>query len=198
MAFSRDEIEAFIAELHADPQLRDRVRNAILADDFLALPGIVARLGERVDQLSERVDQLAVQVGRLTLSVDHLNGKVGNLDGRMFEFEYERHLGNRLSKRFRKVRPIPLSDYDPFFNARRRSVISEEEWEDAARLDVIALARDTSVPSEPEVVIAMELPGGRERRGTSPSTRGCPGKVRRGRARPRRRGEHRDEREGPR
>jgi hypothetical protein len=43
MAFSRDEIEAFIAELHADPQPRDRVRSAILADDFLALPGSSGR-----------------------------------------------------------------------------------------------------------------------------------------------------------
>jgi hypothetical protein len=41
MAFSPADIESFIAALHSDPQLRDRVRDASLADDFLALPGIV-------------------------------------------------------------------------------------------------------------------------------------------------------------
>src|SRR5688572_17659661 len=107
MAFSREEIEAFIAELQQDPQLRDRVRNAILADDFLALPGIVARLGERVEQLGERLDQLGErvdalslqiagltsQVFQLTLGQNQLTGKVTNIDGRLYEFEFERKIG---------------------------------------------------------------------------------------------------------
>ncbi len=37
MALTEVDIEQFIAELQANPQLRDRVRDAILAHDFLAL-----------------------------------------------------------------------------------------------------------------------------------------------------------------
>jgi hypothetical protein len=37
MALTEADIEEFIAALQADPQLRDRVRNVILADDLLAL-----------------------------------------------------------------------------------------------------------------------------------------------------------------
>ncbi len=37
MAFTAAEVEEFIGAIQQDPALRDRVRNAILADDFLAL-----------------------------------------------------------------------------------------------------------------------------------------------------------------
>ncbi|MGH2609947.1 MAG: hypothetical protein ACRDHF_12780, partial [Tepidiformaceae bacterium] len=75
----------------------------------------------------------------------------------VYEIDYSLKLGNHLARRFRKVRPLPISDYEPFYKAWKGGVISETEWEDAARLDVIALARDASLSDEPEVVIAMEL-----------------------------------------
>lgn len=76
MAMSRADIERFIQELRADPELRDRVRDAILADDFLALPGLVRQLGERVDQLTERLDQLTARIDQLTARVDQLTEDV--------------------------------------------------------------------------------------------------------------------------
>ncbi len=196
MAMSAEDIEAFIQELQRDPQLRDRARNVILADDFLELPKIVARLGTRIeelvevdrglgaridqltermdqlvvrmDQLAERMDQLIEQVSQLTVRFDRfvesvnvrfdrLEGQVGNLDGRVFEWGYERKLGTHLARRFRKVRLVGLSDYDPFYRAWKSGVITEDEWEDVARLDIIALGNDTTAPDEPEVVIAMKL-----------------------------------------
>ncbi|MCC6382472.1 MAG: hypothetical protein IT304_08175 [Dehalococcoidia bacterium] len=55
MAFTAAEVEELIEALQREPQLRDRLRNAILTDDFLALPGIVRQLGERIERLTERM-----------------------------------------------------------------------------------------------------------------------------------------------
>ena len=40
MALTPADIEQFISALHDDASVRERVRGAILADDFLALPRI--------------------------------------------------------------------------------------------------------------------------------------------------------------
>ena len=96
---SPSDIESLIAELHRDPQLRDRVRNAILADDFLALPGIVRGLGERVDQLGERVDQLGERVDQLGERVDQLGERVDQLGERVDQLgERVDQLGERLDR----------------------------------------------------------------------------------------------------
>jgi prefoldin subunit 5 len=86
MAFSPEQVEEFIAAVHADPLLRDRMREAILADDFLALPGIVRSIGERLDRLTARVDALAQEqqllgqrLDRLTERVDRLTESVAEL-----------------------------------------------------------------------------------------------------------------------
>jgi cell division septum initiation protein DivIVA len=97
MAFTPEQVEEFIATLQQDAALRDRVRNAILADDFLALPGLVRENGEqiarltermgvlteRMDVLTERVDQLTQRVDQLTQRVDQLTQRVDQLAERM-------------------------------------------------------------------------------------------------------------------
>ncbi len=83
MAFSREDVEALIVELQRDPQLRDRVRSAILADDFLALPRIVADLGEKVGQLTERMDRLTQRMDQLTERMDQLTERMDQLTQRM-------------------------------------------------------------------------------------------------------------------
>ena len=77
MAFTREQIEDFIAALHEDAELRERVRGAILADDFQALPGLVranteaiAALTERMDALTERMDALTEHMDALTERID--------------------------------------------------------------------------------------------------------------------------------
>jgi uncharacterized protein YoxC len=82
MAFTPEQVEDFIAALQDDPRLRDRVRDAILADDFLALPGIVRSIGDRLDRLTERFDQLTERVDQLTERVDQLTERVDRLTER--------------------------------------------------------------------------------------------------------------------
>ncbi len=173
-----------MAELERDPQLRDRVRNAILADDFLALPGIVRQLGARVDQLGERVDQLgarvdqlgdrvdqlgervgdlglqvaglASQVAQLVLAQNQLTGKVTNMDGRLYEFEFERKIGPWLGPRFRRARILSLYDIEAFDEAVRSGKLTPEEAADANDLDLIVHAEDRAGDA-PEAILAFEV-----------------------------------------
>ena len=99
MTLSEADFEQFIEAMHTDPVLRDRVRNAILADDFLALPGLVAQLVEhsaqvdrrlaeltgRMDQLTERMDQLAQRMDELAQRMDRLTERMDQLAQRMDE-----------------------------------------------------------------------------------------------------------------
>jgi DNA repair exonuclease SbcCD ATPase subunit len=90
MAFTAQEIEQFIAALRNDVALRDRVRDAILEDDFRALPGIVRQLGEKLDQLaaadlllSQRIDSQAERIEDLARRLDQLAARVDDLAVRL-------------------------------------------------------------------------------------------------------------------
>jgi hypothetical protein len=178
MAFSAADIESFIAALRDDPQLRDRVRDAILADDFLALPGIVRDLGqslngvsellgrltERMDQLTQRVDQLAVrvddlvdQVGLLVAETKSLNGRVGNLEGWRYETQYANNLPAHLMPDFRRSKLILPGNFEPLIDALDDGRITRAEWDDVMKLDVVASARTGREPDAPELLLAIEL-----------------------------------------
>ncbi|MFN0146618.1 MAG: hypothetical protein ACKVT1_08915 [Dehalococcoidia bacterium] len=55
MALSLADVDELIVLIQQDPVVRDRVRRAILDEDFLALPGIVARIGERIEELAKEI-----------------------------------------------------------------------------------------------------------------------------------------------
>lgn len=83
MAFSPEDIESLVTELQRDPQLRDRLRSVILADDFLALPRIVADLGVRIQELVEADRALAARLDTLTERMDTLTERIDTLTERM-------------------------------------------------------------------------------------------------------------------
>lgn len=178
MAFTAAEVEEFISAIQQDPALRDRVRNAILADDFLALPSAVHELVEqgrrmeaaierltermadhdarlalhdaRMDRLTERMDQLIAQVARQT-------GQLGNLTGKMFEFNYDRKVSVRMGRRFRGARIVALGTFKPFLAAYDRGDVSDADWDELANADLIVLAHDGRTTDAPEVLLAVEL-----------------------------------------
>ena len=186
MAFSPADLEQFIEAVQADPLLRDRVRDAILHADFLALPGIVARLADRVedlaiqdarlgermdqltvridhltmrlDQLTVRVDQLTEQVKALTVRLDKMDGRLGNLEGDFWEFRYTSRLSQMLGQHhFVGVRQILPGEYPPFVEAWRDGRISDDEWHQLNLLDAVATAKQGKGIDAPEVMIALEL-----------------------------------------
>ena len=165
MALTEADIEQFIAEMQSNPHLRDRVRDAILARDFLALPGIVDRLGERIEELvqqdaklGERMDQLIEQVRQLTLRMDRFEGRSGNIEGRLYESNYRQNLPAHLAGALRNARRAFPADFVEIAQAFEQGAISEDDWDDVHRLDVLAVGRAwRSQPGAPEKILAIEL-----------------------------------------
>ena len=213
MALSPADIEQFISALHDDASLRERVRSAILADDFLALPRITARLAasidaltnrmdkfaqrmdaltERMDQLTERMDQLTVRmdqlaermdaltvrmdqlaermdaltvrmdqltdaVTRLIARVDHMDGRLGNVEGGVYELKYERNLGAHLARFYLKVTRVIPADVSAVAEAYDSGLITEAEWDDLHRVDVVASASRRGSPAGALSFVLLEL-----------------------------------------
>ena len=162
MAFTAADIDAFIEAIQQDPLLRDRVAKAILHEDFLALPGIVARLGERIEQLAVRMEALTERMDAQTLRMDelirvttNLAGRTGNLEGWRFEAEYRDRLASHLARRYRGVRPLVLGNMPALIKALDDGRIGEQEWDDVIRLDASAEGRPRG--GGDEMVIVMEL-----------------------------------------
>jgi hypothetical protein len=90
VALTEADIEQFIRAVHESPALRDRVRDAIIGDDFLALPGLMqdliqhsVRVDEQLAILSERMDGLALRMDQLTERMDQLTERMDQLTLRM-------------------------------------------------------------------------------------------------------------------
>ena len=220
MALTPADIEEFISALHDDAGLRERVRGAILSDDFLALPGITARVEEsldrltqrvdglaartdevarglatltvrtdalaqrmdqltarmdefaqRMDQLTARMDELAVRMDQLTARmdeltdaltrlvarIDHMDGRLGNVEGGLYELKYERNLGAHLARLYRKVSRVIPADVDAVANAYESGLISEDEWDDLHRVDMVASATRRKSPSGGAMFVLLEI-----------------------------------------
>src|SRR5688572_20132530 len=161
MTLSHEDIEALIAELQQNPQLRDRVRNAILADDFLALPGIVARLGERVEglesavtnltaevarigaelaALATEVRQLSAEVARLVRVTESHDGRLGNIEGDLYELRYADRLPARLGRRYVRVRRVHVPEVERVSDAYTARGLVKAEWDDLLEIDAAAWA----------------------------------------------------------
>lgn len=155
MAFTPADVDAFIEAIQHDPLLRDRVAKAILHEDFLALPGIVARLGDRIEQLAERMDAQTLRMDELIRVTSNLAGRTGNLEGWRFEAEYRDRLASHLARRYRGVRPLVLGNMPALIKALDDGRIGEQEWDDVIRLDAAAEGRPKG--GGDEMVIVMEL-----------------------------------------
>lgn len=155
MAFTPADVDAFIEAIQHDPLLRDRVAKAILHEDFLALPGIVARLGDRIEQLAERMDAQTLRMDELIRVTSNLAGRTGNLAGWRFEAEYRDRLASHLARRYRGVRPLVLGNMPALIEALDDGRIGEQEWDDVIRLDAAAEGRPKG--GGDEMVIVMEL-----------------------------------------
>ncbi|MFN0096497.1 MAG: coiled-coil domain-containing protein [Dehalococcoidia bacterium] len=90
MTLTESDIDRLIEIVRDDPHVRDRLRTAIIGDDFLALPGLVRQLVEhghevdgRIDRLTERMDQLAARMDQLTERMDQLAARMDQLTERV-------------------------------------------------------------------------------------------------------------------
>ncbi len=185
MALTETDIQQFFDALAASAELRERARAVILADDFQALPGMMVRLGERIDglgqrmdqlteraeelthrmgqltermdQMSQRIDGLASSVDKLTAAIASIDGRVGRLEGWRYETHYRENLASHLVRRFRKPRLLVAGNVPELVDALDSDVVTAAEWTEVMALDVLASAVDVRAAGRAEVFFAIEL-----------------------------------------
>lgn len=184
MALSPADIDSFIAALHEDPALRDRVRGALLSDEFLAMPASIRELDERMarqhaehtvrmDALDERIRELdrafrermdafekrqeafEKRMDVFDQRMQRIDGRLGNLEGWQFEARYRQHLMAHLSQQIVRARLIAPSEFDAIDDAYQSGELSEADWDDVHRLDVLATGRRAK--GSDQRVLALEL-----------------------------------------
>ena len=79
MAFTREQVEEFIEALLQDADLRERVRGAILADDFQALPGLVRANTEAIERLTAQTRANTEAIAAVTAQTRANTDAVSNL-----------------------------------------------------------------------------------------------------------------------
>lgn len=181
MAFTIDDFQDLVRLLVQRPEWQAELRRLLLADDFLALPGIVRELAEaqrqsearltrleatvaelaeaqkrteqRVEELAEAQRNLIDQVAKLTERVDRLTDRVGRLDGRMLERAYHEKAGAYFGPLLRRLRVVPPHTLEDDLEAR----LSGEEFQDVLRLDLLVNGQARRAAERSEVWLAVEI-----------------------------------------
>lgn len=168
MALSEADIEQFIEALQHNAELRERVRAAVLSDDFLALPGLlranteaIAALTDqmnaveaRLERVESRLERVEWRLERVENRLDVLAGKVGNLDGEVLEVKFTARAARRFARLFRDVRLIEDTEFARRLQDHEAS-LAPSEWDDVLLLD--ALLEATSREDGSKVFLAVEI-----------------------------------------
>ena len=168
MTLSAEDVRSLIEEVRADPALRQQLRDVLFADDMAAISASLRRITEQQEltaialrktdeglaRLTERLDALAA---RFDVRLANVEGRLGNVEGEQYEFRWERHLGTRLGRIFRRVRPLNLGNFAPIAEAFDDGRLSQADWDELFRLDVTALVTEAQNKASPDIVAAIEL-----------------------------------------
>jgi len=163
MAFTVREFQDLVQLLRERADWREELRQTLLSDDFLALPGIVRELAEaqrgseqRLRRTEQRVEELAEAQRRTEVEVRRLTNRVASLDGRMLEFEVARKAFSYFGRLLRRVEVINPNDIEDLLEAR----LPAEYLADILRLDLFVhgrLRRGLMEGKEPEMWLAVEV-----------------------------------------
>lgn len=167
------DIEDFLGALQRSADLRERVRSVLLADDFLALPGLVranteaiaaltARLETfiaatdmRFERLEQRMDRVEKRLNDIDNKLGNIDGRLGNVEGGMFELKYVSRAPGRWGRRYASARVIRLGEEADLHAAHEAGRISDSEWDDVILTDCVI--RGVSKDKRVETIVAIEL-----------------------------------------
>lgn len=176
MAMTERDIEDFLGALQRSADLRERVRSVLLADDFLALPGLVRanteaiaalvermsavearleRVESRLERVEARLEGVEARLGLVEKRLNDVAGRLGNVEGEVFEWKYDRQASGRLGLRFKNVRVLRLGDEGAMHQALESGKLSDDDWDDAIRTDCVA--RGVSKATGDEMVLVIEV-----------------------------------------
>uniref|UniRef100_A0A832GQJ3 DUF1640 domain-containing protein n=1 Tax=Caldimicrobium thiodismutans TaxID=1653476 RepID=A0A832GQJ3_9BACT len=165
--------------LRAHPEWTQELRKVLLTEELLNLPIVFKKFVEEefqplrkdVDDLKKKVDKiegdveklkvdvekLKVDVEKLKVDVEKLKVDVGWLKGGFMELQVRDRVGAFFGKLLKRARLLDSSDLaDLLYDAAGQGLITQEEAEDALRVDAVVRGQLRSDGLK-EVLIAAEI-----------------------------------------
>jgi Sec-independent protein translocase protein TatA len=182
MAFVVADVADLLRVLKSEPEWRALVRNELLGNELLELPGVVRELAGSVHELRETVGELAKDsaqlretvrdlakdIGQLRQTVEdmaraadvrfnRLEGRTGSMAGELAELRWSTHFSGRFGGLVRRARLVVPADLALFEEADEEARLSPEEARGVRDLDLIVQGvRGRGAEREP-VLLAIEV-----------------------------------------
>ena len=151
--------------LRAHPEWTQELRKVLLTEELLNLPIVFKKFVEEefqplrkdVDDLKKKVDKIEGDVEKLKVDVEKLKVDVGWLKGGFMELQVRDRVGAFFGKLLKRARLLDSSDLaDLLYDAAGQGLITQEEAEDALRVDAVVRGQLRSDGLK-EVLIAAEI-----------------------------------------
>ncbi|MGH9065578.1 MAG: hypothetical protein ACRD0L_16715 [Acidimicrobiales bacterium] len=165
-----------LAQVRADPELADEVRRALLTDELLGLPGLIAELAERqgatearIAELAEKLSELVERMARVQTQVffmgealTKLTGTVADMRGDLLELRYSRHSPAYFAPLLRRPAPLQPDALTTLVeDGREAGMVSDSEARDLLFADLVLQGLDRE--SREPVRMVVEVSGFLER-----------------------------------
>ena len=137
-----DRLEAAIVALTA---AQDRTDAAVLA------------LTAAQQRTEERVDRLAVAQERMDATLSQLVIKVDGLTGVLTESQFRERVPSYYGKVLRRPRAVPVDELELIDRAMEAGVLTEADFHELLRLDVVVRGTDRRTPGLPDTLFALEV-----------------------------------------
>lgn len=144
--------------LRAHPEWAQELRKVLLTEELLNLPIVFKKFVEEEFQpLRKDVDDLKKKVDKIEGEVEKLKVDVGWLKGGFMELQVRDRVGAFFGKLLKWARLLDSSDLaDLLYDAASQGLITQEEAEDALRVDAVVRGQLRSDGLK-EVLIAAEI-----------------------------------------
>ncbi len=117
------------------------------------------QVDRRFEQMDRRFEQVDERFERIEERLNKVEGELGNLSGRQIEDRLSHEPGKYLGRRYRRVKKLAIYELPEMEQAVEEGVLSEAEYEDVLRSDVVvrAMPREASAAERVVVVEASKV-----------------------------------------
>ncbi len=126
---------------------------------FEQVDGRFEQMDRRFEQMDRRFEQVDERFERIEERLNKVEGELGNLSGRQIEDRLSHEPGKYLGRRYRRVKKLAIYELPEMEQAVEEGVLSEAEYEDVLRSDVVvrAMPREASAAERVVVVEASKV-----------------------------------------
>lgn len=158
-----DAVTELLRALRDSPEDREEIRRAVLSDELLEVPAVVARLAERTDALAERMDALVqaqqgteLRLQRLIEQVAKVSDRADAAWGYVLELRYRERAASSFQPIARRLRVLSRNAVEELLDAAvEGGTLDEREAQQVRLADALVAGRLRE--NDDPVVLVVEV-----------------------------------------